>query len=917
MTSFGFNDSGGGTTVPRLASKELARRGWEVTVFHAAVEPTAGRQPYELSERVEDGVRLIGVHNRDHGLFDTLAPRRELDDPPITEAFAATLDRLAPDVVHFHNLHNLGAALLDQAFTRGLPAFFTTHNYWLICPRAYLLTGTGTICPGPGDGTACATCTGGHDEAAYRERLASIRVRAHRGLTAILAVSDSVRRTLTNAGYDPALVDVVRQAMPHEATIWDEVGRDRIPGRRGRALTVAFLGSAYPHKGPQLLVEAAQRTRAKIRVQILGEVPDGFARALSKLDRRRVVDVRGAFAPEQIGGLLAGVDAAVLPSLWWDCAPLAAAECRAARTPLVVPRLGGLAETVRDDVDGLVFDGLDADDLARQLDRLADEPGLLERLQHAIAPPRAFADYIDELEDYYAGERPGRCDATSPRPRESTVRWQGDHGLRTSLSIINDRVSERLPGRVQRVGSDLAPVDGPLPEAADVEVRHQWPPDLRPAAAGRLAIIQPWEFGAIPAEWVAEINANVDELWVPSEYVRGMYLDGGIAPDRVVTIPNGVDLDVFSPGEPRPDRPNPLRFLFVGGLIARKAPDVLLRAWRRAFAGRDDVTLVVKDFGATGVYRDGERGPITEHAAAGTLPRIELQDSELTPAALAQLYRSCDVLVHPYRGEGFAMPVLEAMACGLPVIATAAGPTDEFCPANAGWRIRSTRRELPGERVGPFPTAGRPWMLEPDENHLVELLRASAAADASERRRRGLRGREAAELLSWDAVAARYAKRIDVLTRRRPRLAGPSRAQPAELEEDVAVRVMATPAWRGHDALEALLAEWQAATTPDTSACLYLLADPAVDGAGADIEARVLAAAAAAGVMLDGCADVNVLMEPLRPGRLEALHTAMDAYVILHPACAGHVRLARTAVYAATGALTELLAPAQAYITSR
>ena len=81
MTAFGWNDSGGGTTVPRLAAKELARRGWEVTVFHAAVKPTASKQPYEVVEWVEDGVRLIGVHNRPHGLFDLGNPDREINDP--------------------------------------------------------------------------------------------------------------------------------------------------------------------------------------------------------------------------------------------------------------------------------------------------------------------------------------------------------------------------------------------------------------------------------------------------------------------------------------------------------------------------------------------------------------------------------------------------------------------------------------------------------------------------------------------------------------------------------------------------------------------------------------------------------------------------------------------------------------------
>ena len=262
-------------------------------------------------------------------------------------------------------------------------------------------------------------------------------------------------------------------------------------------------------------------------------------------------DLVGSFSPDEIGHLLAGVDVAVLPSMWWDCAPLAAAECLAAGTPLVVPRLGGLPESIRDGVDGLTFNGLDVDDLARSLDRLALEPGLLERLQAEIAPPRAFGDYVDELEAYYAGGRPGRV--TAPvRESELAIRWQGDHGLATSLSIINDRVTERLPGRVQRVARDAGDaVDLPLPHAADVEIRHQWPPDLRPAPAGRLAIIAPWEFGAVPRDWCAPLAAHVDELWVPSEYVRGMYLEAGIAPERVVVVPNGVDLERFAPDGPR------------------------------------------------------------------------------------------------------------------------------------------------------------------------------------------------------------------------------------------------------------------------------------------------------------------------------------------------------------------------------
>ncbi|QEC46870.1 glycosyltransferase [Baekduia soli] len=342
MTMFGFDDAGGGTMLPRFAAKELVRRGWDVCVFHAAVDPDPSGVPYALREWEEDGVRLVGVHNRPSGLWDAQRPDRELEDPPVADAFADLLDRFGPDVVHFHNLHNLGAALMDVAAARGVPAYFTTHNYWLVCPRAYLLRGDGAMCGGPGDaGADCAACTGGPDPAAYQERLAAIRESFARSITACMAVSHGVRRTLIDQGYPPEAIDVVHQNVPAQDETWERVGRDRPPGRVGDELVVGFFGSAYAHKGPQVLVRAAQLTASGVRVRIHGELPRGMADALARLDTRGVVELHGAFSPAELPALLAGVDAAALPSLWWDCAPLAAGECLAARVPLLAPGWAG------------------------------------------------------------------------------------------------------------------------------------------------------------------------------------------------------------------------------------------------------------------------------------------------------------------------------------------------------------------------------------------------------------------------------------------------------------------------------------------------------------------------------------------------------------------------------------------------
>ena len=895
LSSFGFADAGGGTIVPRYVAKELAQRGHEVTVFAAGVAAIEGAPAYSVHTTNEDGVEVVSVHNRPHGLLDLGHPHRELDDPQIRAAFAEVLDRVRPDVVHLHNLHNLGLSLVDETYARGLRTVFSTHNYWLGCARNYLFHADLSLCDGPGDGgRACASCVGSRDAAGYAERRDELRERFSLRVDRVLAVSEAMRRTLAGLGFPADMLDVVPQAMPEDAAIWDALGRDRLPGRTGERLTVGFVGSAYPHKGPQLLVQAAQLVEHDIRVRIHGEVPRAFAERLVELDGRGVVELAGGFSHAELPGILAGLDAAVIPSLWWDCAPLVVAECLAGRVPVVGANMGGIPDVVEHERNGLLFEGRSVAALAAALDRLAGEPGLLERLQGAITAPRAFSAYVDQLEAIYAGE------PAPPSPRADApvaVRWVGDQSTASSLATINRAVGERLRAAhpelaLERRATDGPLGDGPTPHTPEVEVRHQWPPDLTRPAGGRLALIQPWEFGSLPVTWQAGLQADVDEVWVPSEFVRTMYLDAGVEPDRVHVVANGVDLEELSPDGPRAELPEAeLRLLFVGGTISRKGADVLLAAYDEAFAGRDDVLLVIKDLGGRSYYRGLTMGDaLRERAATGALPRVHYLEDDLDRHELAALYRACDVLVHPYRGEGFAMPVLEAMACGRPVVVTAGGPTDEFCPDDACWRVASERRFLPEQAIGALETIDRPWMLEPDRADLVRVLRA-LAQDRDERLRRGARARIAAGAYGWDAIADAYAARIRALARRAPR--GGATVEPLALREAPPRVLLATPAWRGRDRLAELLRAWADAFAADAPVGLYLLADPEVDGTPAQWEAHVLAAASEAGIDLERCADIAVLDHTLHGRDAERVHAAADAYVALHAACGGHLRVAR------------------------
>lgn len=242
----------------------------------------------------------------------------------------------------------------------------------------------------------------------------------------------------------------------------------------------------------------------------------------------------------------------------------------------------------------------------------------------------------------------------------------------------------------------LAYTERIFPDGPQVTIRHTFPPNWNKPAQGKWIHIQPFEFGHLPLDWIRPLCDEVDEIWVPSNYVLQVYVRSGIPKEKVHVIPWGIDTETYRPDAIPLLLPTnrAFRFLFVGGTIRRKGFDRVLQAYLEEFTPHDDVALVVKGLGEDTFYRYGNfREEVKKAKADPHMPEIIWLDRFLTNGQMPSLYTACDCLVAPYRGEGFGLPVLESMACGVPAIVPRGGATDDIVNDQVGFLLNSEERQ--------------------------------------------------------------------------------------------------------------------------------------------------------------------------------------------------------------------------------
>ena len=275
-------------------------------------------------------------------------------------------------------------------------------------------------------------------------------------------------------------------------------------------------------------------------------------------------------------------------------------------------------------------------------------------------------------------------------------------------------------------------------QPADATLRMYAPFNLNSSTTNRTATFACNEWGIVTKSIIkgmgvksfAEAHTQSDTIIItPSHWSKEGFIRSGAEESRVVVVPLGVNTNIY---HPLPiDERNTLRqkfgidncFVFLNvGVMCNSSQGIgrLLKAFATIVEYYPDTKLILKGRDAIFPSRDSiakaGKVALTDTEMERIKSRIIYYGQTLSFLELAQLYQIADAYVSPYLAEGFNLPVLEAAACGLPVICTRGGPTDDFTNPNFALAIDSqlmTNHTQHGETL---------WFVLPEQEHLVELM---------------------------------------------------------------------------------------------------------------------------------------------------------------------------------------------------
>lgn len=351
---------GGAETVYLEHNRMFERQGWTVVPFSM-------RHPRNLPSRWDEYFVDEIEFGQQYSLRQKLARvPRVIYSVQARRRLGRLIDAAAPDICHAHNIyHHISPSILGLIRKRQLPVVMTLHDLKLACPAYQMLAHDGI----------CERCRGGRLHNVVRHRcikdstalsaVVMIEATLHRLLGSysrcvdrFVVPSRFYARKLQEWGFDPARFRYVPNFV--------DVERHEPDCKAGH--NVIYFGRLSREKGLHTLVRAVAKVQARLAIAGTGPELESLQGLAAEIGAD--VDFLGHLTGSALHEAVRRARAVILPSEWYENAPMSILEAYALGKPVIGASIGGIPELIRDGVTGCRFESGSVVSLAAAIDRI-------------------------------------------------------------------------------------------------------------------------------------------------------------------------------------------------------------------------------------------------------------------------------------------------------------------------------------------------------------------------------------------------------------------------------------------------------------------------------------------------------------------------------------------------------------------